>query len=237
MNGGDAIMTYESNWLAHHGVKGQKWGVRRFQNEDGTLTSEGKARDRKENSDSRASTRQQKREAKEMNAILKQAKKAFTSGNLYKRAKINRKLYESDKVQKLADDKDLEKKHDQEVKTNLKKIELGDKKRDIERETRVYGDDLDAWTPKDGKEIYGIDEKQFNAIWKARNDYSAAKKRHQKAYDDYNKGSTAKAQSFVNQYLQNPYSKVKVKKNAEGYTTYMSYLLSNYYEDKPHKNK
>jgi tRNA A37 N6-isopentenylltransferase MiaA len=30
--------------LAHYGVQGQKWGVRRFQNEDGTLTEEGKAR-------------------------------------------------------------------------------------------------------------------------------------------------------------------------------------------------
>lgn len=30
--------------LYHHGVKGQRWGVRRFQNEDGTLTAEGRAR-------------------------------------------------------------------------------------------------------------------------------------------------------------------------------------------------
>ena len=29
-------------YLAHHGVKGQKWGVRRYQNPDGTLTREGK---------------------------------------------------------------------------------------------------------------------------------------------------------------------------------------------------
>ncbi len=30
------------NFLAHYGIKGQKWGVRRYQNEDGTLTEEGK---------------------------------------------------------------------------------------------------------------------------------------------------------------------------------------------------
>ena len=30
--------------IEHHGVKGQKWGVRRYQNPDGTLTDEGKKR-------------------------------------------------------------------------------------------------------------------------------------------------------------------------------------------------
>lgn len=37
-------MLYEDNYLAHYGVKGQKWGVRRYQNDDGSLTSEGMAR-------------------------------------------------------------------------------------------------------------------------------------------------------------------------------------------------
>lgn len=31
-------------YLSHHGIKGQKWGVRRYQNPDGTLTAEGKRR-------------------------------------------------------------------------------------------------------------------------------------------------------------------------------------------------
>ena len=33
-----------SNELYHHGIKNQKWGVRRFQNPDGTLTEAGKQR-------------------------------------------------------------------------------------------------------------------------------------------------------------------------------------------------
>lgn len=35
-----------SDYIYHHGIKGQKWGVRRYQNPDGTLTSMGKARKR-----------------------------------------------------------------------------------------------------------------------------------------------------------------------------------------------
>lgn len=31
-------------YLQHHGIKGQRWGVRRFQNADGSLTSAGKKR-------------------------------------------------------------------------------------------------------------------------------------------------------------------------------------------------
>ena len=35
---------YYPNYISHHGIKGQHWGIRRYQNEDGTYTAEGKAR-------------------------------------------------------------------------------------------------------------------------------------------------------------------------------------------------
>lgn len=34
----------ESNYLIHYGIKGQKWGIRRYQNPDGSLTSAGRKR-------------------------------------------------------------------------------------------------------------------------------------------------------------------------------------------------
>lgn len=39
-----SITRIADNELYHHGIKGQKWGVRRYQNKDGSLTNVGKNR-------------------------------------------------------------------------------------------------------------------------------------------------------------------------------------------------
>ncbi len=50
---------YSNNTLQHHGIIGQKWGVRRFQNKDGSLTGAGRKRydDGESNTPSNKSTK------------------------------------------------------------------------------------------------------------------------------------------------------------------------------------
>ena len=44
MNDYRAYVMYDYNSIYHHGIKGQRWGIRRFQNEDGSLTPAGQKR-------------------------------------------------------------------------------------------------------------------------------------------------------------------------------------------------
>ena len=53
------------NELRHHGIKGQKWGDRRFQNEDGSLTQAGKERYSNGNSKRESAIRYQKMKSSE----------------------------------------------------------------------------------------------------------------------------------------------------------------------------
>lgn len=41
---GEAFVEAYSDELFHHGIKGMKWGIRRFQNKDGSLTNAGRKR-------------------------------------------------------------------------------------------------------------------------------------------------------------------------------------------------
>lgn len=44
------MLMYETE-LQHHGIKGQRWGIRRFQNKDGSLTPLGRKRNREVDDD------------------------------------------------------------------------------------------------------------------------------------------------------------------------------------------
>ena len=91
---------FETNYLAHHGIKGQKWGIRRFQNPDGTLTNYGKQRYAKalSNSDKRLSTEHDEYRKK----VNKTGKVSFADRKgIYKEqiknSKIRKEVYETSK--------------------------------------------------------------------------------------------------------------------------------------------
>lgn len=44
-------MIRNAGYIQHYGIKGMKWGVRRYQNKDGTLTAEGKKREAAKDAD------------------------------------------------------------------------------------------------------------------------------------------------------------------------------------------
>lgn len=68
--------------LEHHGILGQKWGIRRFQNKDGTLTAAGKNRaktdkdlkkqEKEERKAAKAAAKEEKKEAKAQKAYEKE---------------------------------------------------------------------------------------------------------------------------------------------------------------------
>lgn len=73
----------DGGFLMHYGISGQKWGIRRFQNEDRTLTEAGKERYSKtgteERKKARAEKKAQKQAAKEERRAVKEAAKPESS--------------------------------------------------------------------------------------------------------------------------------------------------------------
>ena len=89
---------YKNEHLAHYGIKGQKWGLRRFQNSDGTLTSEGKVR-YGSGIDKEAKKEIKKEYKADNKAAFEKGKKATVSGiaSRYSDKKLAAARYKSDK--------------------------------------------------------------------------------------------------------------------------------------------
>lgn len=95
------------NELYHHGIKGQKWGVRRYQNADGTLTAAGKKhlgidtdgpvrKLRGENEMERHYASEEKYYTNRINKLNKKEEKAIAKGKTDKVVRIREKKAEAD---------------------------------------------------------------------------------------------------------------------------------------------
>lgn len=76
----------DSNSLAHYGIKGMKWGVRRYQNKDGSYTSAGKNRRKTYSSDYEDTRELRKKSYKELsNEDLRKLNKRMNLESEYRR--------------------------------------------------------------------------------------------------------------------------------------------------------
>lgn len=95
--------TYPS-YISHHGIKGQKWGIRRYQNEDGTLTAAGKRQLRKDNRERRKLTRRTAAAAKHLKSSVEDtdsANRRYNSAkNEYRKANAQLAVFKSGRAKK-----------------------------------------------------------------------------------------------------------------------------------------
>lgn len=157
----------ENTYLMHHGIKGQKWGVRRYQNLDKTLTPEGRIRYANLSSD---------KQAKINNAYKKMYKANQKLGKSFDDFKKTEKAARRAKGISLEREKWYlnKQKHYEDLKTKRYKAENG-------MYAKIVG--------TNGRKIRRLDakiEREERAVAKAKNWYEKAK----------NKSDLLRAKSF-----------------------------------------
>lgn len=145
---------YETE-LYHYGVKGQKWGVRRFQNEDGTLTDKGKKRLAKNEAYREKLVRKAQKNADRKKADAEEAE--YNVKDLKERGK-NSKAYRDWKAEQ---DRSRESEYEREHSTKDEKGDTHVKKYSTSG-TRLFNDIMD-YAGADSKVQDLIDENNATA--------------------------------------------------------------------------
>lgn len=99
----------ENTQLYHHGTKGQKWGIRRYQNSDGSLTEAG--RKRYQNSDGSLTDKGTRRFKNQDGTLTKKGQKAYKGDKDFKK-----QIDKENRLKKAAEARAAKKKQEEETK-------------------------------------------------------------------------------------------------------------------------
>lgn len=93
----------EGDVLYHHGIKGQKWGIRRFQNKDGSLTAAGRKRRGEGDGDNGTNSSKDETPEETRSRLLKStdAKEIYENRHLLTTNELNERINRIDTEQRL----------------------------------------------------------------------------------------------------------------------------------------
>lgn len=89
----------ENSALTHHGILGMKWGIRRYQNADGSLTAAGKKRQKKQQAKNLEKARKARADKKEQELATAEKRKAILNGRSAKDLYENAHLFTTKELQ------------------------------------------------------------------------------------------------------------------------------------------
>lgn len=119
-------------YLAHHGILGMKWGIRRYQNPDGSLTEEGKRRLQKYNNRNALEGARRKYYEGKTSDVNKAAGAARSITSQARRNMTERQRREDDaEKQKIRDSIDLSTMSDEELRSAINRLQMEKQYKDL----------------------------------------------------------------------------------------------------------